>query len=102
MTAITRNKPYSSRRELRGMYNGNTKDITDQCAGLYMIYSNDFIVALPVGEAKAKTAISSIIQIIIDTLGLTLKPEKTPIYKTALPYIEHIGETFLRIWKRRG
>ena len=71
------------------------KDITDQCAGLYMRYSDDFMVVLPLNEAAARTAIFSINQIIESTPGLTLEPQKTQIYKTDLPYIKNIGETFL-------
>ena len=71
------------------------KDITDQCAGLYMRYSDDFMVVLPLDEAAARTAIFSINQIIESTPGLTLEPQKTQIYKTDLPYIKNIGETFL-------
>ena len=67
------------------------KDITDQCAGLYMRYSNDFMVVLPLDEAAARTAIISINQIIEDTSWLTLEPQKTQIYKTDLPYIENMG-----------
>ena len=70
------------------------KDITEQCAGLYMRYSDDFLVVLPLDKA-ARTAILSINQIIKGTPGLTLEPKKTQIYKTALPYIDNIGETFL-------
>ena len=71
------------------------KEVTDQCAGLYMRYSDDFIVVLPLSEAAARTAIFAINQIIKDIPGLTLEPKKTQIYKTDLPYIENIGKTFL-------
>jgi len=71
------------------------KDIVEQCAGLYMRYSDDFIVVIPLDEAAARTAIFSINHIIEKTPGLTLEPQKTQIYKTDLPYIENIGGTIL-------
>ena len=71
------------------------KDIVEQCSGLYMRYSDDFIIVIPLDEAAARTAIFSINHIIEDTPGLTLEPQKTQIYKTDLPYIENIGGTIL-------
>lgn len=71
------------------------KDIVEQCAGLYMRYSDDFLVVLPLDETAARTAIFSINHIIDDTPGLTLEPQKTQIYKIDLPYIENIGGSIL-------
>ena len=58
-----------------------------------MRYSDDFMVVLPLDEVAARKAIFSINQIIEDTPGLTLEPQKTQIYKTNLPYIENIEDT---------
>lgn len=71
------------------------KEIVNQCSGLYMRYSDDFIIVLPVKEEEAKIVIDSINEVLKSTPGLTLEPQKTQIYKIDLPQINNVGNLFL-------
>ena len=56
------------------------KSVVSDLSGIYMRYSDDFIIVLPVDESTAKNAIESINKVIQDTPGLELEPKKTQIY----------------------
>ena len=71
------------------------KAIVAQHNGKYMRYSDDFIIVLPVEESVANDAIKSVNQIIHDTPGLELEPKKTQIFRTNLPEIINVGDSFL-------
>ena len=71
------------------------KAIVSQHNGLYMRYSDDFIIVLPVEEPTAHVIIKSVNQIIHNTPGLELEPKKTQIYRTDLPIVFNVGDSFL-------
>lgn len=71
------------------------KAIVSQHKGLYMRYSDDFIIVLPVEETAAHVIIEYINKIIHNTPGLELEPRKTQIYRTNLPIINNVGDSFL-------
>ena len=71
------------------------KSVVSDLSGIYMRYSDDFIIVLPVDESTAKNAIESINKVIQDTPGLELEPKKTQIYKAELPEIANVGARFL-------
>ncbi len=56
-------------------------EIVSSYGGLYMRYSDDFIVVLPTEiEADAKASLLSIMELINNTPGLFLEPEKTQFF----------------------
>ena len=69
--------------------------LVKQYEGKYMRYSDDFIVIIPVDEIDARPIINTINQIISNTPGLELQPQKTQIYKADLPIITNVGDLFL-------
>lgn len=63
--------------------------------GMFMRYSDDFIVILPVHEQeKDMEVIKSITRMINDTPGLTLQPEKTQYFYCDESHLTNCGEQF--------
>lgn len=71
------------------------KSVVDHYSGMYMRYSDDFIIVLRASEADASVVINKIYKIIECTPGLKLEPSKTQIYHVDLPNITNVGERFL-------
>ena len=70
--------------------------VVSSLSGMYMRYSDDFIIVLPVSEFDARASINSILQIIHNIPRLELEPRKTQIYKTKLPEVYNVGNEFLK------
>lgn len=55
-------------------------NIIKSANGLYMRYSDDFIIILPTEQCDAVLKVNQIVSIITQTPGLTLQPEKTQFF----------------------
>lgn len=63
--------------------------------GLYMRYSDDFIIVIPeIDEKQAVSAFSLINSIFNDTPGLTLQPDKTQFFRYELGVLTNCGKLF--------
>lgn len=70
-------------------------DIVQSLGGMYMRYSDDFIVILPDCIEQSTTKLLKEIHDLIDlTPGLTLKPSKTQYYSYDDGMMENLGKTF--------
>ena len=70
------------------------KSIVNKYSGMYMRYSDDFIIILPVEKAQAIGILDEIIQIITSTVGLELEQKKTQIFEVKLPNVVNVGKQF--------
>ncbi len=67
-------------------------EIVTACSGLYMRYSDDFIIVIPDKEKEtASKTLLSIMDLINLTLGLHLEPEKTQFFYYCDGQIENCG-----------
>ena len=70
------------------------KSIVNKYSGMYMRYSDDFIIILPVEKAQAIGILDEIIQIITSTVGIELEQKKTQIFEVKLPNVVNVGKQF--------
>ncbi|MDO4333775.1 MAG: reverse transcriptase/maturase family protein [Eubacteriales bacterium] len=66
-----------------------------QYSGLYMRYSDDFIIVLPDGEMDEKTFFQEIREIINYIPNLQLENSKTQIFRVEIPEVKNVGKVFM-------
>lgn len=69
-------------------------DLVSELNGMYMRYSDDFIIVLPLSASEiTREKINCIIRLLNNTPGLTLEPNKTQFFQYEDGKLENCGET---------
>lgn len=70
-------------------------DLVTALGGMYMRYSDDFILILPnLEQSQAVIELSQVINLLNDTPGLTLEPDKTQYFFYDAPLLTNCGTVF--------
>ena len=70
-------------------------EIAKEHGGLYMRYSDDFIVIIPNHDGGSSSAVlKNIVDVFNKVDGLTLEPTKTQFFKVSLPFIQNNGSEY--------